>query len=236
MKSKSLISFLLFLIILISCKSFNLTTSKNIIHGGANTSINLYAFVGKKISITEFDPNENNDIEEYGIDDETGDSIKIVHKKYIMDRAFRCKYQMIEKMFNHLENDTIEFVAYDHYGTPGFAENDTVILYISRSEDGSHYFHQKYQYDHVFKDKKGNYFSYPKFSGNDDSQYGIKYIKGFDVNFRQKYDISKFSKDGVKTYYPSQFYKVENNFAIPTKGIYLYQQTNYRLNTTFKNL
>lgn len=237
MKIKFLTILSLCCFIITACNPAYINTSKNIMHGGANKSINLYAFVGKKISVIEFDPNDNTDIIEYGIDEDTGDSVKTIRKKYVTDRAFRCKYQVIKKMFNDLENDTVEFTAYDHYGTPGFTENDTVILYLSKSKDGSHYFHQKYQYDNVFKDNNGNYFSYPKFNGNDDSQFGIQNIKGFNINFiNERFDISHLSKDFIKTHYPSKFYKVENNFAIPIKGIYLYEQTNYRLKTTFKDL
>lgn len=239
MKIRFLTTFSLCYFIITACNSAYIKTSKNIMHGGANKLINLYAFVGKKISVTEFDPNENQEdvpTGKYEIDEETGDTLKVIKKRY-MDNAFKCKYQVMRKMFNDLETDTVEFVAYDHYGTPGFAERDTVILYLSKSKDGSHYFHQKYQYDNVFKDNKGNYFSYPKFNGNDDSQFGIQNIKGFNINFiNERFDISHLSKDFIKIHYPSRFYKVENNFAIPIKGIYLYQQTNYRLKTTFKNL
>ncbi|MCI3938952.1 hypothetical protein MQX03_17265 [Chryseobacterium aahli] len=240
MKIKSFLFLISLSFILTACESAYLVTSKSIRHGGANKNINLYAFVGKKISVTEFDPNENQEdfpTGEYEIDEETGDTLKVLKRSYVMDRAFKCKYKVVKKMFNYLETDTVEFVAYDHYGTPGFAERDTVILYLSKSKDGGHYFHQKYQYDNVYKDKKGNYFSYPKFNGNDDSQFGIQNIKGFNINFiNERFDISHLSKDGVKIHYPSQFYKVENNFAIPIKGIYLYEQTNYRLKTTFKDL
>lgn len=235
MKLKLLIGFSIFLLFVISCNSL-LHTEKNILRTEEGRSINLYAFVGKKISVTEFNPNAEKRDVEYGIDDETGDSITIIQEKYIMDRAFLCKYQVIKNMFNHLENDTVEFTAYDHYGTPGFAESDTVILYISTSKDSSHYFHQKYQYDRVFKNKKGNYFTYPKFNGNEDSRYANRNLTGFKINFTSdKYEISHLNKEVVKIYYPSKFYKIENNFAIPKRGIYLEQQINYRLQTTFKD-
>lgn len=232
---------LLFLpvICLISCESAYIVTSKNIKHGGANKNINLYAFVGKKISVTEFDPNINNEnisTDKYKIDDETGDTLKVLKDHYIMDGAFLCKYEVIKKMFNYLESDTVEFIAYDHYGTPGFAYKDTVALYLSKSKDGSRYFHQKYQYDNVYKNKKGHYYSYPKFNGSESSET-IQRMTSFDKTFsNEKYDVSQLNSDAVKKYYPKKFYKIENNFAIPIKGIYLNQLTNYRLSTTFKDL
>lgn len=227
------------LMIFTACESAYINTSKNIMHGGASKSINLYAFVGKKISVTEFDPNENQEPEptgEYEIDEKTGDTLKVVRKHYIMDGAFKCKYQIIKKVFNDLETDTVEFIAYDHYGTPGFAENDSVILYISKSKDCGHYFHQKYQYDNIFQDKNGNYFSYPKFSGTKYTAYKDS-LKGFKAILKnEKFDIKGLSQEAVKSYYPKEFYKIENGFAYPIKGIYLYELMNYRLKTTFKNL
>lgn len=233
MKIKFLTTLSLCCFIITACNPAYINTSKNIMHGGA---INLYAFVGKKISVIEFDPNDNTDIIEYGIDEDTGDSVKTIRKKYVTDRAFRCKYQVIKKMFNYLENDTVEFTAYDHYETPGFTENDTVILYLSKSKDGSHYFHQKYQYDQVYRNKKGHYYSYPKFSGNE-SPETIEGMIVFDKTFSdEKHNVSHLNPDAIKMYYPPKFYKIENNFAIPIKAIYLNRLTNYRLSTTFKDL
>lgn len=221
------------------CEAAYVNTSENIRHGGANKNINLYAFVGKKISVTEFDPNENQkDIPtgEYEIDEETGDTLKIMRERYIMDVAFKCKYKVVKKMFNYLETDTVEFIAYDHYGSPGFAERDTVILYLSKSKDGSHFFNQKYQYDQVYQNKKGRYYSYPKFNGSESNET-IEGMTGFDKVFsEEKYDVSQLSPEAVKTHYPPEFYKIENNFATPIKAIYLKRLINYRLSTTFKNL
>lgn len=238
-KSLSKIILISVLIILTGCQTTYLNTAKNIKYGGANKNINLYAFVGKKISVNEFDPNKNQEgvpSRKYETDEETRDTLKIVSKRYIMDRAFKCKYKVVKKMFNSLETDTVEFVAYDHYGTPGFAERDTVILYLSKSVKGRHYFHQKYQYDHVYRNRKGHYYSYPKFNGSE-SPETFENMIGFDKNFsNEKYDVSHLNSEAIKMYYPSKFYKIENNFAIPVKGIYLDILTNYRLSTTFKDL
>lgn len=156
MKAKRLLLLIIILAFLISCKSTILKTSENVVFGRINDSINLYAFVGEKISVSEFDPNENqenNQKSEKILDEETGDSFTIAHKKYIMDNAFRCKYKVIKELFNRSETDTIEFLAYDHYGNPSFSEKDTVILYLSKSKEDGHFFHQKYQFDNVFIDK-----------------------------------------------------------------------------------
>ena len=118
-----------------------------------NESINLYAFIGEKISVTEFDPNENNTRIE--IDSISGDTIRRV--SYVMDSGFKSKYKVVKNVFNDLKTDTIEFVAYDHYGRPGFENYKNVILYISLNKEKGNYYHQKYQFDPVEKTRNGTW-------------------------------------------------------------------------------
>lgn len=240
MKPKHNIIFLLFVMILLSCKSQLKNTSNHDELANENDSINFFAFIGEKISVVEFDPNA--DIEKKqtitrGIDEETGDSVTIiVNKSFSMDNGFRCKYKILKNVFNNLPNDTVEFVAYDHYGTPGFAEKDTVILYLSKNKEEGHLFHQKYQYDDVFKDEKGNYFSYPKFPGTRYTEFKDS-IKGFKINLEnEKYFLQNLSKETIKEYYPKEFYKIKGDVAYPIKGIYLNELLNYRLKSMFRDL
>jgi len=133
----------LLLLIIISCKSTNLKIESEFKQ--QDKSINLYAFIGEKISVTEFDPNENND--EKVIDPITGDTL--IHKNYIMDYGFRARYKVVKNIFNNLKTDTIEFLAYDHYGRPKFENHKNVILYISQNKEKGNYYHQKYQFNPV---------------------------------------------------------------------------------------
>ncbi|MGC5746302.1 hypothetical protein [Chryseobacterium sp. NFX27] len=221
----------------ISCNS-SIKASKNISVGNRNDSINLYAFIGEKISVEEFNPNINNKVIEKEIDEETGDSVSVIRTHFVTDNAFRCKYKVVKNILNNLSNDTIEFLAYDHYGKPSFSEKDSVILYISKNKKDNYYFHQKYQYDKVFKDKNGNYYSYPKFSKDiEDLKYAKENIKGFKANFKdEKFNLNNLSPEVRKVYYPGEFYEIKNNFAIPIKGVYLNELINYRLKTSFKDL
>ena len=139
------------LIILISCKSTKVKRESEF--KMEDDSVNLYAFIGEKISVIEFDPNENNT--QIIIDSITGDTIRRV--SYVMDSGFRNKYKVLKNVFNDLKTDTIEFVAYDHYGRPGFENYKNVILYISLNKEKGHYYHQKYQFDPVEKTKKGTW-------------------------------------------------------------------------------
>ena len=117
----------------------------------SNDTINLFAFIGKKISIEEFNPNQKPTKIEF--DSITGDSI--IRRSYVMDNAFHARYIILQPVFNNLKTDTIDFDVYDHYGRPAWENFESVLLYISKSKEGDHFFHQKYQYDELYKASNG---------------------------------------------------------------------------------
>lgn len=208
------------------------TNSTNSFKPKIDESINLYAFIGKKISITQFDHNENN--VKIKIDSLTGDTITTT--RYIMDKGFKAKYLVLNNIFNQLKSDTVEFFAYDHYGTPEFEKYDTILLYLSKSKEEGHYFHQKYQFDEIFKDKKGKQYTYPKFWGTMYTPYKDS-LKGFDVNLKdKKIPVGNLSKESLEIKYPKEFYKIEDSIAYPYKGISLEDVIVFRLKTMFKDL
>ncbi|WP_405352010.1 hypothetical protein [Nonlabens sp. Asnod3-H03] len=139
------------LILLISCKSTK--TNQESEFKVANNSVNLFAFIGEKISVIEFDPNENN--KRIEIDSITGDTL--IFTSYSMDNGFKNKYKVIRNVYNELKTDTIEFEAYDHYGRPAFEDYKNVLLYLSYNEEKNKYYHQKYIFDPIEKDKNGNW-------------------------------------------------------------------------------
>lgn len=146
-----IIHILVFLIILIGCKSTIVGLKPEFKMN--DDSVNLYAFIGEKISVIEFTPYDNNSLNE--IDSITGENIQ---KMSIgLDNGFKIKYKVVKNVFNDLKTDTIEFVAYDHYGRPKFENYQNVILYISFNRKKGHYYHQKYQYDPVLKTKDGTW-------------------------------------------------------------------------------
>ena len=120
-----------------------------------DTSVNLFAFVGERVSLTEYDPNADYDKPiRTEIDSTTGDKI-VQRRSYIMDNAFDAKYKVLLSVFNDLHTDTIVFKAFDHYGQPTFESHSPVLLYLSKSDDGSYYFHHKYQFDPLMKGESG---------------------------------------------------------------------------------
>ncbi len=137
------------LIIQINCKSTEIGQQSEF--KMMNDSVNLYAFIGEKISVIKFNPNSNNTQTEF--DPIRGDTIRAV--SYITDNGFKYKYKVVKNVFNNLKTDIVEFVAYDHYGQPKFENYKNVILYISLNKKKGHYYHQKYQFDPVEKTKNG---------------------------------------------------------------------------------
>ena len=137
---------------LFSCKSLNQDLNETFYQ--ENKGINLYAFVGKKLSVIEFDPNNPRQYR-ISINSTTNDTIK--YDQYIMDLGFNCQYLVVKKIFNDLNTEVIEFKAYDHYGRPAFENYNYSVMYVSMKSDSSGYFHQKYQFDPVKMDKNGNW-------------------------------------------------------------------------------
>jgi hypothetical protein len=140
---------LLILPLFFNCKST--INSKNPDFTLKNDSINLYAFIGKKISVNEF-PVESK--VESIIDSITGDTIRYL-RSIAMDRGFNAKYKVLKNIFNELPSETIDFTVFDHYGRPAFEKHRYVILYISLSKKENVYYHQKYLFDPLRKVKDG---------------------------------------------------------------------------------
>ncbi|RYE53296.1 MAG: hypothetical protein EOP48_14705, partial [Sphingobacteriales bacterium] len=65
------------------------------------------------------------------------------------DGKFKAEYKIIESLYGKYPNDTIHFVAYDHYGFPPFGEYQNVMLFVSQYCGQN--FHVKYQYFPVYK-------------------------------------------------------------------------------------
>lgn len=123
----------------------------------ADSSVNLYAFVGEKVTVVEYDPNKDGDPDAPNkVDAATGDTT--VKKNFlVMDRHFYATYQVVHNVFNELKGDTIRFKAFDRYGRPAFEQHPTALLYISKSTDGKSFFHQKDQFDELVKNENGQW-------------------------------------------------------------------------------
>ena len=98
----------------------------------------LVAFVGRKISVTEFEP-EN----EEGL--------------IILDLAFLAEYQVLQQFSGEKLPSKVKFEAYEHYGTPDFSKHDIALLYLFQDENN--YYHVKYIYDQVIQSENDQWFT-----------------------------------------------------------------------------
>ena len=140
------------LILLLSCKSTKVNKESEF--NMSNDSVNLYVFLGEKISVTRFDPNENPE-EIIEIDSVTGDTL--IYSNWVMDNGYRCKYKVLRNVYNEIGSDTVEFEAYDHYGRPAFEYYENVMLSLSFDKEENKYYHQKYIFDPIKKDENGKW-------------------------------------------------------------------------------
>ncbi|MBL3550197.1 hypothetical protein J2787_002684 [Chryseobacterium rhizosphaerae] len=194
---------------------------------------NLYVFIGKKIDITEFDPNSNPiKAIQKEVDEETGDTIIVKKQKWFMDRAFHCKYIIINNLKNNLPEKTIEFNTYDHYGRPGFESFENVILYISKNKDGK-FFHQKYTYDPVYK-INGKWVGILSFIISDNHLDLWRKFVTIDINQDDsiKINIGNCDKKCQEIYYPWPYFKVKKGFVYPKKAFEINDILAYRLITS----
>lgn len=160
----------------------------------------LFAFVGHKISV------EN-----------------LPHKEGSMDGGFRAKYTVLQKVFGNFSQDTIEFVAYDHYGIPAFSKFENVLLFVSAGSGT--YFHQKYMYNDLYKTKDGRWAgSYAIRDYKHDNNKKTK-IKPRKIEFQIPvvYPLEEIREQGdtIKFVYPKPYFKRANNGAIAVYGNYV---------------
>lgn len=163
----------------------------------------LYVFIGEKIKV------------DYAIR-------KYYCNRISMDSKFDAKYKIIENLYGDYMNDTIDFVAYDHYGKPGFSEYDNVILYVA--EYCGELYHVKYQYNNVYKTKDGKWaspyqgFDYEKLDSlNIKKPVKIEFDKEVTFEFGKGTDTLWFQRRFPKPYYETNGFKakaVYGNYAI----------------------
>jgi hypothetical protein len=139
-----------FLLFLISCKTADL--KKDFLIEKEDKTVNLYAFIGKKIFVQKVERDTTLTEKFIGLDGDT-----VVQKVIPFDQKFEAKYQVKKNVFNELETDTVSFLVYDHYGRPQFEDYENVLLYISFDQEDENFYHQKYQFDPVKKTKNGNW-------------------------------------------------------------------------------
>lgn len=165
-----------------------------------NRPSKVYAFVGEKVEVKEFNP-------------------QVEKGAILMDSAFKAKYKIIQNVYGDYQGEFIEFEAFDHYGYPAFAKFKNVLLFVS--EYKGKLYHEKYQYFDVYLTKDG------KWAGCGDpyqfEEVHRKPVNTFNLDFIEpvSYDLSQFNAKQRKEFYPKPFYKIEGKKAICLRGAYI---------------
>lgn len=159
----------------------------------------LFAFVGKKLEVTE-----------------------LPYEEGTMDGKFYARYKIIQRVYGMYEKDTIEFIAYDHYGIPGFSKFQNVLLFVS--EYKGKYYHEKYMYNDVYLTQDG------RWAGPYSDDYTHSYnenttVKPEKIEFKQavSYPVKIKYSDGeeYEPYYPEPYFKKMGDKAIAVYGNYV---------------
>lgn len=150
-----------------------------------------------------------------------------------MDTKFNAVYKIIQNIYGNLSNDTIHFVAYDHYGFPEFGKHKYAMLFVS--EYCNELYHMKYQYYDVYKTVKNEWAApyHPDDYTRLDSSSTIKPEK---IQFKEplEIDISQDPKEWIEKQYPAPYYRIENGKAIALYGNYINELIELKKQTILK--
>ncbi|MBB6342979.1 hypothetical protein HNP49_003167 [Pseudomonas fluvialis] len=159
-----------------------------------------FVFIGKKINLETVPPKDG---------------------EISLDSQFLATYEILEPYRGTYKGNRIEFTAYDHYGTPQFSLYEHVLLYVEMHN--GQYFHSKYQFSPLYKDKSGKwagtYASYD-YEHSYNKNMPIKPVK---IEFNEPifHDISDIAKDRIAKAFPAPYYRVEGKKAIAVYGNYV---------------
>ena len=213
--------FYLFLLTVICCKSYGQTKKDS-----------LYVFVGEKISVKEV--SSPNVTDSFDILFENGVISYNKSGTINMDNKFLARYKVRQVLYGNYVSDTIDFFAYDHFGTPEFSKYQTVLLYVQ--DYNGRLVHQKYQFADVYETKNGRWASSYK---TDD--YRHEFNKSSTVipekiDFMKKvtYDIKGQKKKNVEEWFPSTYYKIKRGRAIAVYGNYVEELFELKKNGVLK--
>jgi hypothetical protein len=160
----------------------------------------LFVFVGHKISV---------------------DTLPYIEGS--MDGGFKAKYLIVQKVFGNFSNDTIEFLAFDHYGIPPFSEYNDALLFVSA--DSGTYFHQKYQYNAVYQTKDGQWAGTYAFNDYEHEYNKRTKVKPVKIDFAQPvyYSFRKITEQGdtLTRILPKPYFKTVGDGAIAVYGNYV---------------
>ena len=156
-----------------------------------------------------------------------------------LDSKFEAEYKIVENLYGKYPNDTIHFVAYDHYGFPPFGDYQNVMLFVSQYCGNN--FHVKYQYFPVYKTIDNKWAApYPisEYSRLD----SLSKIKPEKIYFKEPlvFDLipsysSRSMRRPRQISYPEPFYKTENGKVTVIYGNYASELLELKKQTSLKS-
>jgi hypothetical protein len=123
----------------------------------ADSSVNLYAFVGEKIAVVKYDPNNAADPNVPNIVDTVIGNSNVKRSFLVLGHHFYATYKVMVNVFNDLKEDTVRFKTFDDQERPAFEKHRTVLLYIYKGDYVQSFYQQKGQFDELFKNDKGQW-------------------------------------------------------------------------------
>jgi len=166
----------------------------------------LFVFVGQKISVKHLKQPPSND------------------SLIFIDGKYKANYRIVQNVYGNYQGKTIEFLAYDHFGTPDFSKSKYALLFVFKSK--GQLFHVQYQYFDVYKTKNGRWASC-----GDPFYFDEKYKKDivsvinpvkleFDkpVTFKINFKVDSLR---IKKVFPEPYFRIVNNRAIGVMGAYV---------------
>lgn len=138
-----------------------------------------------------------------------------------MDSRYVAKYRILKVIFGTYKADTIEFIAFDHYGQPAFSEYKTVLLYVSNFN--GELYHEKYMYSGVYQTIDGRWAGpYESQDYNHENNKNTT-VKPEPIAFKEpvSFDLKNLDKGSIKRFYPEPYFRIEKGRAYPIMGNYV---------------
>jgi hypothetical protein len=179
----------------------------------------LIVFIGDKIDV-KYSPEEK---KESRVDTiiEGNDTSYVRHVSLISNSRYIAKYKILQLVHGSYNADTIEFIAYDHYGEPAFSKHQTVLLFVS--DYNGKLYHEKYQYFNLYMTESGKWAS-PYSSGDYNHPFKDSItVKPEIINFKDVVSIpvDRLTNKTIKIWYPKPYYNIKNGKAIAIYGNYV---------------
>ncbi len=172
----------------------------------------LLAFVGEKIATSSLDEESLAEAAEAAIDE--GGTLS--------HYSIRARYKIIDLLHGHFDGATIDFEAFDHFGTFEFVHHPLVILYLL-DRDGR-LVHADYQYDPVYPTSDGRFaFCGDPYSVLEDE--GLKIDRrpltelNFDAPVVLKIDNEDLKRKYGENYFSEPAFIVDGDEAICRMGV-----------------